>query len=232
VPQALKASRTTPGGALAESGRTGSGSRYRSRTRNALVVGEIALALTLLAGAGVIAKEVTRELTQKPGFNPDHLLVDSINLKSPTYKEPAAQAAFFQQTTQKLREISGAESAAASMGLPLSGSWSTSFNIVGHPPLPQSQRPSASYFAVGPGYFRTLAIPLVKGRNFSDTDNAQTPVVPIVSEEFARRFFPKTDAISQQIDVDTGQHKRAQIVGICRKCEPQCGAARSRTAGI
>ena len=211
---AIRASRINPGPALTEGGRAGSGSFSRSRMRSALVVGEIALGLALLAGAGVIAREVRREFSEKVGFNPDHLLLAEVNLKSLQYKDPAAQVAFFQQATEKLREIPGVESAAVTMGVPLGGASSSSFNIVGQPPLPEPKRPSADYYAVGPRYFGTMEIPLESGRDFSDSDNAQAPVVAIVNEEFARRFFPEGDAIGHQIEVDTGQHKPARIVGI------------------
>jgi putative ABC transport system permease protein len=209
---ALRASKANPRTALSEGGRTGSGGR--SRLRSALVTAEIALALTLLAGAGVIMREVTRELNEPNGFNPKNVLVAQIDLRTQEYQGPAAQIAFFQQVTEKARNIAGAESASADTCVPIGCSWSTSFTIAGQPTVPESKRPSADYFAVGPNYFRTMEIPLMRGRDFSDSDNASAPVVAIVNREFARRFFAKGDAIGSRIEVDEGRHKQAQIVGI------------------
>lgn len=211
---ALRASKIDPGGALSESGRTGSRSFTRTRLRNMLVTGEIALALALLAGAGVMMREVRREFTAQKGFSPDHLLLAEINLKSHQYEKPDAQIAFFQQVTQKLRELPGVESSDATTGTPLEGSWSTPFSIIGQPPLPESKRPTAQGFVVGSDYFRTMQIPLLKGRAFSGADNSHAPGVAIVNQEFARRFFPNGDAMGQQIELDDSHHQRTQIVGV------------------
>jgi predicted permease len=208
---AVEASNTDPCGALTEGGRTGSISSHRRRARNVLVAGEIALALVLLAGAGTLMQQLPWELTDSRGFSPTHVLDMDIDLNGPRYKKPAAQVAFFQQLTRKLLNLPGVESAGATMGLPLAGSWSTSFKIAGQRQWSKSE---ADYFAVGPDYFKTMQIPLIRGREFSGSDNANAPVVAIVNSEFARRFFPKGDAIGQQIESDTGHHKRAQIVGI------------------
>jgi len=211
---AIRASKANPRDALAEGGRAGSGGLGRNRLRSVLVTGEVALALVLLAGAGVMTREVTRELSEPNGYNPSHVLTAQIDLKNQHYQKPAAQAGFFQQVNEELRNIAGVESAGVNTCVPTVCSHSTSFSIAGQPSVPESKRPSADYFVVGPDYFRTMQIPLMKGREFSDSDNAHAPVVAIVNQEFARRFFPKSDAIGQRIDVDQGQHKQAQIVGI------------------
>jgi putative ABC transport system permease protein len=178
------------------------------------VTGEIALALALLAGAGVMMREVRREHTAPKGFSLEHLWLAEIDLKSYPYEKAEAQIAFFQQVTQKLRELPGVASADATTGTPLEGTWSTSFSIVGQTPLPESKRPTAQGFAVGTDYFRTLQIPLLEGRAFTIADNSQAPGVAIVNQEFARRFFPKGEAIGQQIELDDGHQQRAQIVGV------------------
>ena len=211
---ALRASKIDPGDALSESGRTGSSSSTRARLRNILVTGEIALALALLAAAGVMMREVGREHTEQKGFSLDHLWLAEIDLKSHSYEKADAQLAFFQQVTQKLRELPGVDSSAATTGLPLEGSWSTPFSIVGQPPLDESKRPRAQGFVVGTDYFRTLQIPLLEGRAFSLADNPQAPGVAIVNQEFARRFLPHREPIGQQIELDDGRHQRTQIVGV------------------
>ncbi|HET9176763.1 MAG TPA: ABC transporter permease [Terriglobia bacterium] len=211
---ALRASKANPGDALGETGRTGSSGFPCSRLRSALVTCEIALALVLLAGAGIVIREVIREFTEPNGFNPNHVVVAQIDLKGKPYQKPAAQIALFQQVTGKVRGIAGVESAGADTCVPTGCNSSTPFSIQGEPPVPETKRPSADYFVVGPGYFRTMQIPLIKGREFSDSDDTRAPVVAVVNQEFARRFFPKSDAIGRQFEVDRGQNKKAEIVGI------------------
>jgi putative ABC transport system permease protein len=211
---ALHASKVNPSDALSEGGRTETSGAAHSRLRSILVSGEIAMALVLLAGAGIILRELNREATQELGFNPNHLLLVDLNLDSPRYKSPAAKSEFFRQVTQKLQELPGVASVGASMGLPMEGSWSTPFRIAGQPVLPGSKRPWVDFYSVGPGCFRTMEIPLIKGREFSESDNSKAPVVALVNREFARRFFPNGDAIGSRIEFDTGDHKEAQIVGI------------------
>jgi putative ABC transport system permease protein len=210
---AIRASRVNPAGALS-SGRTGAGTLVRSRLRAVLVTGEVALSLALLTGAAIMAREVHRELTQELGFNKERLLLAQINLRGPQYHNPDAQIAFFQKITEKLRSLPGVESADGTLDIPLGDARDTSFTIVGQPPTEKAKRPSADYFVVGPQYFRAMEIPVIKGRVFSVSDNAHSPVVAVVSQEFAKAFFPSGKAIGQQIEIDTGHNHRAEIVGI------------------
>jgi putative ABC transport system permease protein len=92
--------------------------------------------------------------------------------------------------------------------------FSAAFQIAGRPPRSSSARPSADFSIVGPDYFRAMQIPVMRGRGFSEVDNAPAPVVAIVNQEFARRYFPNESALGKQIEVEDGNHKRAQIVGI------------------
>ncbi len=225
---AIRASKVSPGDALSEGGRAGSGSVARSRLRAVLVMGEIALALALLAATGVFAREIRWELTQPTGFDPQHLLLAGISLKSRQYQKPEAQIAFFQQTTAKLGSLPGVLSASATTGTPLSGYWSTAFSIVGQPPASKAERPSAQDFIVGPGYFRMMRIPLLKGRDFSDDDNLHSPAVAIVNEAFAHTFFSNGNALGQIVEVENPQHKPAQIVGIAGNVLPFYGVPAPR----
>ena len=159
-------------------------------------------------------REAIREFAEPSGFNPDHILVAQISLTSQDDQDPATQAAFFKQLIEKVRAIPGVESADANTCLPLGCRWSTPFSVVGQAPLPDSQRPWADYFAVGSGYFSTMQIPLMRGRSFLDSDDVKAPIVAVVNVEFARRFFPRGDAIGHEVEVGQEQRKRAQIVGI------------------
>lgn len=220
---ALRASNASPRDALAEDGRAATGGLGGNRLRTVLVTSEVALALILLTGAGVMMRETIREFSEPLGFNPNHLLVAHAFLKSQPYQKPAAQTAFFRQVTEKLRNITGVESAGAGTCVFNGCSETTSFSIVGEPTVPNAKRPSADWFTVGPDYFRTMQIPLMKGREFSDSDNTNLPIVAVVNREFAHRFFPKDDAIGQQIEVDRGENKEAQIVGIVGNVEDYVG---------
>ena len=211
---ALRASNVQPGDALTGSRRTSSGDVSGSRLRNALVVGEIALSVMLLASAGIVMREVIREFSQPLGFNPLHLVIADLRLDSERYATAPARIALFRQVTETLRHVPGIESVGLTNCVPLTCGYGTSFTIPGQPPVPESQRSSADYFVIEPGYFQAMQIPLVKGREFMTSDNSNAPTVAIISQEFARRYFPKGDAIGRQIEAATRDPKPAQIVGI------------------
>jgi putative ABC transport system permease protein len=210
---AVRSSKTSPRGALSETGRVGS-SGGASRLRRILVTGEVALAVILLAAAGVDMREVTRELTASNGFNPDHLLTANLDVSSPRYTKLDARNALFEQVTEKLKNLPEVEDATVDSCVPMGCFFSTAFDIAGRAPQPSSARFSSDFFVVGPEYFRTMQIPFLVGRGFSSVDNARGAVVAIVNQEFAQRFFPNEDVIGKQIEVDDGNHKRAQVVGI------------------
>jgi putative ABC transport system permease protein len=214
VAPALRASNVNPGDALTECGRANSGDFARSRFRNALVIGEIALAVLLLASAGTVMREVIREFSQPAGFNSHHLVVADLHLDSKRYSTAPARIALFEQITESLRRVAGIESAGLTNCVPLACGYSTSFTIPGQQPVPESEKPSADYFVIEPGYFETMQIPLTKGREFVASDNSNAPAVAIVSQEFVRRYFPGGDAIGRQIEAATLNAKSAQIVGI------------------
>ncbi len=211
---AIRASKASPRDALSESGRTGSGGAGRARLRGALVAGEVALALVLLAAAGIVIREVTREVREPNGFNPQHLLIANLDVSSRQYQELDARIALFSQVTEKLRHLPGVQNAGVDSCVPMGCLDNATFDIAGQPPQPPEKRPSAAFSVVGPDYFRAMQIPLMRGREFSDSDSVHTPVVAIVNQEFVQRFFPKENAIGMQIEVKDGNHKQAQIVGI------------------
>jgi predicted permease len=212
---AVRASKTNLIEGLKAGGRTDSGNRGGSKMRSAIVIGEIALALILITGTGVMTRELVRELTQNAGFNPRHLIIAEINLTGRNYQSPARQMTFFERVTGKLDGLPGIQSVSATSGLPLiSGCCNVSFSIEGQSPLPSSQRPLVQRIVVWPGYFRTMQIPVFSGRTFTRSDAAQTPLVAVVNAKFVRRFFPKGNAIGQRIKLDTDHPAWAEIVGI------------------
>jgi predicted permease len=212
---AARASKTNLVGALKEGVRTDSGGQGRSKMRNGLVAGEIALALMLLTGAGLMMRELVHELTQNPGFNPGHLMIAEINLKGRNYRSPAQQMEFFERVTERCDGLAGVRSASATSALPLTGgSGHVSFSVEGQPPLPPSKRPLTEHFVVGPAYFRTMQISLLRGRFFGQADNTRSPIVVVANEEFVRRFFPKGNAIGHRIKLDIEHPAWAEIVGV------------------
>jgi putative ABC transport system permease protein len=159
-------------------------------------------------------RDFVRHFSAPVGFNPRHLVTANLHLDSPRYRKAATRTAFFEQVTEKLQNVPGVESVALDNCIPFDCGYGTSFTVVGQPPAAESRTPSADYAVIGPGYLRTMGIPVTKGREFRDSDNSQAPAVAIVSQELARRYFPKGDAIGKWIEAATIDPKPAQVVGI------------------
>lgn len=196
---------------------TVSAGRKKSRGRSALVVSEVAMAVILLTGAGLLIKGFVEGLHRSLGFQPQHLLSAQISLPAPHYKDTTAQIEFYRGLTSRLEATPGAESAAVTNNLPAAGAESKNFMMKGQENLPASERSRARYYVVGPHYFETIQAPVIAGRAFTESDGANAPTVALVSETFAERFFPKGDALGSQIRVDSADAiapQWRQIVGI------------------
>jgi putative ABC transport system permease protein len=200
---------------LKEGGRSGAGGVRSGRTRNLLVVVEVALALVLLVGAGLLVRTLVQMQNVPLGFDPRNVLTMTV-AKSPT-GGPEQTAEFFRQLTERVRALPGVAGASVTWQLPLSGaSAMTSLNIEGQPSDP-ANTPMGVIHAAGPGYFRTMGIPLLRGRDFTDHDDMRSAPVIIVNETLARRFFPDGNAIGRHILPGfsmTGQYKLREIVGV------------------
>ena len=187
---------------LKEGGRgLGAGARGR-RMRDLLVIWEMALALVLLVGAGLLVNSFERLRAIDPGFNPDKVLTCQVSLPSSKYKDPQI-VSFFQQLLERVRALPGVKAAGATMTMPLrnsgGGFWS-GLNIEGRPAAARESIPIVSFAQVTPGYFRAMGIPILKGRAFTDADNSdQSPKVAIVNATLARRFFPDAGPIDKRI---------------------------------
>jgi putative ABC transport system permease protein len=177
--------------ALKAGGRSWSSGRSGRRVRDLLVICEMALALVLLAGAGLLINSFERLRVVDPGFDADKVLTCRISLPS-KYKNPEV-AAFYHQLIERVRGFPGVKAAGATMTLPLrqsgGGFWG-GFNVEGHPAATRESIPIVSFVQVTPGYFRAMGIPLLKGREFTESDNgSQSPKVAIINATLARRFF-------------------------------------------
>ncbi|HEV2114561.1 MAG TPA: ABC transporter permease [Terriglobales bacterium] len=215
---ALQLTRPNLQPALRESSRTGSAGKSRMRMRQALVVGEIALSLVLLTGAGLMIRLSQQKIGGDHGFNPRQVLTAEVALSSREYSDPARQRAFFQQLIEHVRGLAGVQAASAASSLPTGlGTEALSFAIAGRPPLQESDRPRATYYIVTPGYFSTMQIPLLQGRTFMTSDNASAPPVATVNREFVRQFFPSGNALGQHISVSNDSAGRPvwrEIIGV------------------
>jgi predicted permease len=178
------------GGALRESSRTSTGDRA-PRLRSALVIVETALALVLLAGAGVLLRTFVTLRTTPPGFEADHLLTARLWLPRPRFAARAERDRFCDELLGRLRRAPGVVSAAFVADLPLSGdSDGLPFHIPGRPDPAPGQPFSAGFNIATDGYFRTMGIPIRAGREFGDGDGAGAQGVVVVNETAARRFWP------------------------------------------
>jgi putative ABC transport system permease protein len=176
-----------------------SASLERRRLRKALVVGEVALAVVLLAGAGLLIRSFANVLDVDPGIDGRNALTARVSLPLEKYGTPERYVGFWNRTFDRVRAIPGVEAAGLTTSLPLSGSHqSTGFLISGRPLADDQLRP-AGWHAVSPGFFRAAGIPLVKGRTLDESDTATSAPVAVISRSLARRYFADEDPIGRQI---------------------------------
>jgi putative ABC transport system permease protein len=196
---ALHASRPDLNESLKEGGRASSAGPGHSRLRGLLVVSQIALALVLLVGAGLMIRSFWLLQRVDPGFRPEGLLTMNISLSTSKYPKPEQRVAFFQQLRQRLAALPGVEAVAATSLLPLAGGTSTaSFFAEGQRPGPGESSPLANVRLATPDYFRTMGIPLKRGREFTDQDT-RAPNVVVVDEGMVRRFWRGQDPIGRRL---------------------------------
>ncbi|HEX8291316.1 MAG TPA: ADOP family duplicated permease, partial [Pyrinomonadaceae bacterium] len=195
---ALEATRLNLNDALKEGGKgaDAQGSRSR-RLRGFLVVGEVALALMLLAGAGLLVKSFAQLRRIDTGFATENVLTMVLRLPAAKYKEDPQYVAFFRQALERIRATPGVQSAGMVNFLPLYGGLgsATGFLIEGQPEPPPGMGPSTNVRVADAGYFKTLGIPVKRGRAFNEVEDAEVRPVIIVSESFAQKHFPGQDAV-------------------------------------
>jgi putative ABC transport system permease protein len=210
---ALQLSKIDLNRSLKDTGKGTPGGTRGGRLRGALVIAEMALALLLLIGSGLLLKSFMLLQRVDPGFNPDHVLTLRLILNRTAYPETPQIVNFYGQLLDRVRGTPGVQSAAAISTLPLSGNQTdTNFLIEGHPPPPPNQEPSAWFNSVSPDYFQTMQLRLVKGRSFSETDTEKSPLVAVISETMARKFFPNEDPLGKRIG--RGPDRWREIVGV------------------
>jgi putative ABC transport system permease protein len=202
---------------LNEGSRGGTGGQQTKRVRSSIVIAEVALAMVLLSGAGLLLQSLTRLLHVDPGFASDHTITFGINL--PPVYTAAQRSEFFTRLLERLRALPGVKSASAVRGLPLGPDQdqiSSSFEVEGHP-LSESERPIAAVRISSLDYMKTMRIRLIAGRDFSQRDDDKAPGVIIINQTIARNFFPGENPIGKHVTLTTnfgGGTPAREVVGV------------------
>ncbi|MEO5754299.1 MAG: ABC transporter permease [Chthoniobacterales bacterium] len=201
---------------LKEGGRGSTSGRRHNRLRNALVIVEVALALVLLTGAGLLLKSFVRLGNVNPGFNPDNVLTAELSLPALRYPDKQAQVNFLSELERRVANLPGVTHAGFTNILPMSGITSdSSFNIEGRITDDTHPGPDEEIRLVSADYFRTLEIPLVKGRFFTQADKLDSPPVVMINRALAERYWPNEEALGIRMQLPTREGPVwATIVGI------------------
>jgi putative ABC transport system permease protein len=191
------------------------GASSRSRPRRLLVIAEVALALVLLVSAGLIAKSFRGLQRLDIGFDPNHLVTVRVTLSGPKYRQPGAEALYYEEAIRRLSALPGVRSAAAVLSLPVGGGGfylGRGFIRPGLANPPEGY--TSGYEIVTPGYFRTLGAPLLMGRDFDSHDSASAAQVVVINRTLANRFFPNENPIGQRVLVWRDESAPREIVGV------------------
>jgi putative ABC transport system permease protein len=197
-------------------GTSGTGDKPRRlRLRGILVAAEVAVALLLLGGTLAMVQTFWNLQRANPGFNPRDVLTFTVSLWQDTYADSARRSAFFRELQDRLAGLPGVKTAAATFNLPMKGDyWGQAFSLEGQPEPPPSQRPFGNMRIVTPGYFNAMEIPLLRGRDFDETDQATSRPVVIIDESFARQYFLNENPIGRRIKVSNRPDTWWEIVGV------------------
>ncbi|MDT5156916.1 MAG: hypothetical protein QOH51_1273 [Acidobacteriota bacterium] len=201
---------------LKEGGRSGNAG-VRRGVRNALVIAEMAFAVVLLVGAGLLIRSFIELQQVSPGFQPHGVLAMQVSLPASKYAEPMQRAAFDRQMLEQVRGVAGVKDAATTTTLPMSGmNQSGSFRIEGKQVGPGEDSPHGDRWMVSDDYFQTMGIHLIEGRFFDAHDTADSPGVAIIDEAMARKYWPGEDALGKRITFEGGAQapRYREIVGI------------------
>jgi predicted permease len=201
--------------ALREGGRSGSAGLRRQKLRAGLVIGEVALALVLLVGAGLFLRSLATLQDVNPGFQPQGLITGAVTLPDAQYGDAAKQIAFYNTVLDRLSSLPGVSNAAAAVPVPFTGqSGSASFAIEGRPSPPGDPGPHGDIGFVSPGYFATMKIPVKSGRVFTDQDRSNTTPVALIDETLAREYWPNEDPVGKHMRNGGPKTPWATIVGV------------------
>jgi putative ABC transport system permease protein len=180
-------------------------------------VAEIALALILLAGAGLMLRSFQRLTAIEPGFDPRHVLTLDVSTRTPTYKDAGRVPAFYRQLIERVSALPGVEAAGAINHLPLSGDiWTNDVAVEGRPDEPPDRVPTAVIRAIQPGYLAAMRIQLRAGRDFSLRDDEKAPKVALINETMARHLWPDENPIGRHVRWSRNRNDWLTVVGVIR----------------
>jgi putative ABC transport system permease protein len=202
---------------LKEGGRGTSGSRGQHRFRRGLVTAQVGLSVVLLASAAMLVSSFIRLSRQEAGFRSDRVWTGGIGLPPAKYPDPASREHFAQRLQTELQTSPGVEAVSIVDAVPLSGNFSAApYARADGNPVPVSERQLGLTRSVTPGYFRTLGIPLISGRDFTEQDKFDQPLVVILSNSTAKKLFPNENPIGHQMlfGTDNGNGLSAEVVGV------------------
>ena len=197
---ALQLGRLDANGSLKEGAHTVTATRARRRARQALVIAEVALAMVLVIGAGLLIATIARLQRVDPGFDPRGMLVTHLKLPPARFAKPADVLAYYDDVRTRVEVLPGVEAAAFAFEHPLSPGWTSSFTIAGRAAPPAGHEPEARVRPIGPGYLAAAGIQLLRGRDITPRDRAGAPGVVIINEAFARRHFPGENPVGRRLD--------------------------------
>ena len=211
---ALQASTSDLHDSVKEGGKRSTGSESRQRWRNALIVGEVAMSVVLLVGAGLMIQSFVKMSSASPGLNASKVMTSTIALRGENYREPAQMLAFTQKLLDRVRQLPGVEKAAVTTFLPFFSGNQFGVYIEGQPNGPHD-RIMADSLRITPDYFSTMGIRVLEGRVFNDFDTDKSKAVGIVDETLARRYFPGGSAIGKKFYTGPSANlKTVEIVGV------------------
>ncbi len=211
---ALSASKPNLTEALKE-GTRGSTEGKRNKLRSILVVAAVAMSLMLLAGAGLLLRSFIHVTGIDPGYDHRNAISLDISPRTLAYPDDEKMLAFYDRLTEAIKAIPGVEKVSAVEALPMAPSetfWS--FLIVGRPEPAPGRVPASKVSLIRPGFFETMRIPLIRGRDVTDRDTAATPLVALVNESWAREHFPNQDPVGKRISLDNEERPQAEIIGL------------------
>jgi predicted permease len=214
IAPAVQASKADFNETLKEGGR-GKGGTIGRRTRNLLVVSEIALAVVLLIGASLLVKSFHRLENVNPGFDPSNLLAFQVSLPGAKYTNDPPIIDFYRRLNERLATLPGVQSVSGTTAIPLEGTSNyTSYLVEGHPPQKQGEFLLAEHIGIFPDYFKTMRVPLLRGREFTPQDVVDSPPVVIVNEKLAQLHWPNQDPVGKRIIIDYDNNVPREIVGV------------------
>ena len=213
---ALQTSKPDVNEALKEGGKGGGSSFRLGRSRNLLVVAEVALAIVLLAGAGLLIQSFRRLQEVDPGFDPRNLLTMRVFLPETKYPEPEQQQAFFERVLPRIEALPGVQAVGTTTHIPALGGGDTYFTIEGKPFPDPNKKVTAFNPMVSHNYLRTMKIPLIQGRHFTEAETKETPKTVIINEAFARTYFAGDEPLGKRLIIDMGDPLTCEIVGVAR----------------